>query len=44
MKQNKNNPIKLKVFGANDNSRIVRAYTILDISKYAKCYKKWEYL
>lgn len=36
--------IKLKVYGVNGRSRIVSAYSQSDISKYAKCYQRWEYL
>ena len=40
----KNNHILLKVFGVNEKCRIVKAYTPNDVKKYAKCFKRWEYI
>lgn len=40
----RNEAIKLKVYGVNGRSRIVTAYSQSDISRYAKCYERWEYL
>lgn len=36
--------MKIKVYGANGNFRIMTAYSFEDISKIAKCYKRWEYI
>ncbi len=36
--------MKIKVYGANGNTRIMRAYTPRDVYLIDKCYENWEYV
>jgi hypothetical protein len=36
--------MKIKVYGANGNTRIMTANTLRDIYLIGKCYEYWEYM